>query len=219
MAKQNKAKSPSPAVEASRVVSFGELDISPTDLPDVAPVAFANYVRALVQGQRQGTVASKSRGQVAFSNKKPWKQKGTGRARAGSRRSPLWRKGGTIFGPQPRIRELKVARGTKTQTLASLLKQGIEQGRVIALDFALNEGKPSTSRAAIALKNAQVAHERVILFVSPEDTVTHASFSNIPHVHMLLFDQPNAYALASSDYWIFLSKDQEAFKKMVSSWI
>lgn len=219
MAKQKKATPPSPAVVASRVISFGELDISPSQLPDVAPVAFANYVRALMQNQRQGTVSSKSRGEVAFSNKKPWKQKGTGRARAGSRRSPLWRKGGTIFGPQPRVRDLKVSRNTRAQTLASLLKQGVEEGRILALEWGLSEGKPSTSQAQQALKSVNIAQKRVILFVSPEDTLTHSSFSNIPYVHMLLFDQPNAYALAAGDYWVFLSKDQEAFKKMVSSWI
>ena len=64
------------------------------------PVAMAIYVRALLQNWRQGTVACKGRSDVSYSNKKPWKQKGTGRARAGSARSPLWRGGGVIFGPQ-----------------------------------------------------------------------------------------------------------------------
>ena len=66
-----------------------------------------------MQNWRQGTVACKGRSDVAFSNKKPWKQKGTGRARAGSARSPLWRGGGVIFGPQPRTRMLKVAKQVK----------------------------------------------------------------------------------------------------------
>ena len=65
------------------------------------------YIRSLLQNWRQGTVACKGRSDVGYSNKKPWKQKGTGRARAGSARSPLWRGGGVIFGPQPRTRVLK----------------------------------------------------------------------------------------------------------------
>ena len=66
----------------------------------------------MLQNWRQGTVACKGRSDVAFSNKKPWKQKGTGRARAGSARSPLWRKGGVIFGPQPRTRTLTITQET-----------------------------------------------------------------------------------------------------------
>src|SRR5690242_19063445 len=67
-----------------------------------APHAISDYVRALLQNWRQGTVWSRGRADVSFSNKKPWKQKGTGRARAGSPKSPLWKGGGVIFGPQER---------------------------------------------------------------------------------------------------------------------
>ena len=73
----------------------------------------AVYVRSLLQNWRQGTVGCKGRSDVAYSNKKPWKQKGTGRARAGSARSPLWRGGGVIFGPQPRTRVLKAGKQVK----------------------------------------------------------------------------------------------------------
>ena len=76
--------------------------------------SFAIWVKALMQNWRQGTVACKGRADVTSrSNKKPWKQKGTGRARAGSPRSPLWRGGGVIFGPQPRVRKLSLNQGTK----------------------------------------------------------------------------------------------------------
>ena len=80
---------------------------------EISPVAMAVYVRSLLQNWRQGTVACKGRSDVAYSNKKPWKQKGTGRARAGSARSPLWRGGGVIFGPQPRTRVLKAGKQLK----------------------------------------------------------------------------------------------------------
>lgn len=217
---QNKtaSKPEASAQDSSRVISLSELELPAEQKRDNA-VMFSSYVRALMQNARQGTVSSKSRGEVAFSNKKPWKQKGTGRARVGSRRSPLWRKGGTIFGPQERVKMLKVSQATKRKALEALLRQHVEQGKVISLDWSLDQERPKTALAYSALKNAGLHDKKVILFVSPEDYQTHASFNNLSAVHMLLFDQPNAYALASGDYWVFLSKDAEAFKTMVSSWI
>src|ERR1700683_4830953 len=73
-----------------------------------SPKTYATAIRTLIQNWRQGTVGCKDRSEVAYSNRKPWKQKGTGRARAGSLRSPVWRKGGVTFGPQPRVRELSI---------------------------------------------------------------------------------------------------------------
>jgi large subunit ribosomal protein L4 len=81
-----------------------------TERKEMSRRGFAMAVRALLQNWRQGTVACKGRSDVSFSNKKPWKQKGTGRARAGSARSPLWRGGGVAFGPQPRTRTLKITK-------------------------------------------------------------------------------------------------------------
>lgn len=78
-----------------------------------AKVDYALWVRVLMQNWRQGTVGCKGRSDVARSGKKPWKQKGTGRARAGTARSPLWRGGGVIFGPQMRTRTLKINKKIK----------------------------------------------------------------------------------------------------------
>lgn len=116
MVKQNTT---SPAPDITRVVSLDELELAPVEEKRQNAVMFSDYVRALMQNTRQGTVSSKSRGEVAFSNKKPWKQKGTGRARVSSRRSPLWRKGGTIFGPQARVKTLKVSQATKEKSTRS----------------------------------------------------------------------------------------------------
>src|SRR3990167_8761361 len=86
-------------------LGLGDLEVRSKN---VANATFSTWVRVLLQNGRQGTVACKGRSDVAFSNKKPWKQKGTGRARAGSARSPVWRKGGVIFGPQARVRKLSI---------------------------------------------------------------------------------------------------------------
>jgi large subunit ribosomal protein L4 len=202
----------------ARTVNAEELGLTDEHTHEANPALFADSIRAFMQNARQGTVASKSRGEVAFSNKKPWKQKGTGRARAGSRRSPLWRKGGTIFGPQPRVRTLKVARQARSNALQALLRQGLDQGTIFELAWATNGDKPQTAAAYQALKAANLHDGKMILFVTRGDQQTQASFGNIPGVHMLLFDQPHAYALAAGQRWVFLAKDAQAFKRMVESW-
>ena len=199
--------------------------LGPQDFPSAEQTGmenscdFALCVRALAQSRRQGTVGCKSRGELAFSNKKPWKQKGTGRARAGSRRSPLWRKGGVIFGPQPRVRTLKINRRQKQCVLASLFNRHLNSGKIAALDWMSFEDRPKTSFAFTALKDAGFEAKKIILFVAHDDYQTYASFRNIPYVRMLSFDQPNAHALAQGDYWMFLKKDADAFKQMVGLWI
>src|SRR5260221_13587778 len=84
-------------------VAAQELEFDTTAFVKADPATFSTWIRVLAQNWRQGTVACKGRSDVAYTNRKPWKQKGTGRARAGSARSPLWKGGGAIFGPQARV--------------------------------------------------------------------------------------------------------------------
>ena len=107
----------------------------PTEIKKVDAKSCSIWVRKLLQNWRQGTVACKDRSMVAFSNKKPWKQKGTGRARAGSLRSPLWRKGGVTFGPQPRVRKLKVSASLKKSVLGNILSDYLSNKKIFSLDF------------------------------------------------------------------------------------
>ncbi len=179
--------------------------------------ALGNTIRALMQNWRQGTVGCKDRSEVSFSNKKPWKQKGTGRARAGSARSPLWRKGGVIFGPQERVRTLKVSKGQKREVFYNLLLDKLDTQNVISLNWSAQE-RPKTAFASSALKEAGLADKKVVFFVSTYDFITQASFANIPNVSMIFFDQPNAFTLAHGDSWMFLAKDSDLFKEMVGLW-
>ncbi len=107
-----------------------------------------------MQNWRQGTVGCKDRSEVAFSNKKPWKQKGTGRARAGSARSPVWRGGGVTFGPQPRVRTLQVNKQVKKSVLADIASHYANNGKIVSLNWALSEQRPRTAEAFNALKEA-----------------------------------------------------------------
>jgi large subunit ribosomal protein L4 len=184
----------------------------------VAREQFARWVRALLQNWRQGTVGVKGRSDVSLTNKKPWKQKGTGRARAGTARSPLWRGGGVTFGPQKRTRVLSVPKESKKRILHQLLVERLDNGNVMVFNWELQGDRPQTKVAAQFLKEMGLLDKKVTLFLSPNDALTYSSFANIPNVQVLLFDQPNAYDLVNCHYWIFLQKDLDAFKEVVRKW-
>ena len=201
----------------SRAVTMKELNISSPE-KSATQQQFAVWVRSLLQNWRQGTVASKGRGEVAYTNKKPWKQKGTGRARAGSARSPLWRGGGVIFGPQERSRKLTVPQKVKQQVIAQLIIDRIKSKNLIVADWTVINDRPSTSHAAKLLKQLSLDAVKVTLLVPTNDLVTYASFVNLPNVQIILFDQLNAYDLANSPVWLVLNKDFNAFKEIVGQW-
>lgn len=181
-------------------------------------VSYAIWIRALMQNWRQGTVGCKTRGEVSFSNKKPWKQKGTGRARAGSARSPLWRGGGVLFGPQPRVRTLKVNKQTKSQVLAACMAEYAQQGKFFALDWVMAGDKPSTALAHKAFRNAGLETKKVIIFMQREDHTYWASLNNLPYVHVVTFDDVNAYELSLGNCIVVLQKDVSSLKDMVAKW-
>ena len=220
MNKQKVTKAKDSGVSSAiQTLSASDLNIDEGARKKISPVAMAVYVRSLLQNWRQGTVACKGRADVAYSNKKPWKQKGTGRARAGSARSPLWRGGGVTFGPQPRTRVLKAGKQTKRSVLNTVLFKFLEQGKVGLLNWDASIQKPTTAQAFKLLKSNNLHQDKVVLFLPIHDVVSQASFSNLPNVRILFFDQPNAYDLANGTRWLILNKDLEHFKKMVSQWI
>lgn len=210
--------------DQAHVKQVGEI-LSPADLglqidanEFLAPEAFATVIRQLLQNNRQGTVGCKSRSEVSGSNKKPWKQKGTGRARSGARTSPLWRGGGIIFGPQPRVRKLKVSKNLRRAVARELLKNVLEDQKLIVLDWMLQGEFPKTKQAFVALRERNLHEVPVNIFLPIDDASTVASFANIPSVRIIFMDAPNAYAMADADYWIVCKKDVDAFKSMIKQW-
>jgi large subunit ribosomal protein L4 len=189
-----------------------------TERSAVSPVAFATWVRALLQNWRQGTVACKGRSDVNRTNKKPWKQKGTGRARAGTARSPLWRGGGVIFGPMARVRRLKENRKIRRSVMQALLFDRVENNALLCLEWMVDGIRPSAMQAHKVLKTAGLVDTKVLLFVAPDDMLTYASFANLSNVSIVFFDQLNAFDAAVGRTWVFLKKDEQAFKDMVSLW-
>jgi large subunit ribosomal protein L4 len=179
---------------------------------------FAVWVRALLQNWRQGTVGCKDRSDVARTGKKPFKQKGTGRARAGTAGSPVWRGGGVSFGPQPRTKTLRIAQQQKTRVLMSIASQYLQNDRVLSADWTAPEDRPKTSVAFALLKTMGIQDKKITLLIPTYDVVSYASFANIPNVRLMYFDQPNAFDLVTSDYWVVFNKDLDSLKTMVEKW-
>ncbi|MBD3231553.1 50S ribosomal protein L4 [Candidatus Dependentiae bacterium] len=182
---------------------------------------YSYAIRKLLQNWRQGTVGCKNRSMVSFSNRKPWRQKGTGRARAGTLKSPLWRKGGIVFGPQPRIRNLDLNKKQLKSVLNNVFSDFVEESskKIYCLDFDLtNENKPSTKKAYDAIKQLGIINKKILMFLPFEDEVNLTSFRNIPKINLAYFDQPNVFDLSNSDCLVFLKKDMNLFKDMVSLW-
>jgi len=189
-------------------LTLNDLGLKDTDIVSEASLeSYSLWIKKLLLGWRQGTVATKDRSEVSFSTKKMWKQKGTGRARAGSKRSPLWRSGGVIFGPQKRVRKIKISRKEKQQVIQSILKSFIDQGRVFYLDFDKNLEKPKTSYAYKLLKDAGLQDKKVTLLLSMGDDLAYYSFVNLPNVRIVFSDALNAFDISDSQALVVLDKD------------
>jgi len=200
-------------------VAAQELEFDTAAFKKATQASFSTWIRVLANNWQQGTVACKGRSDVAYTGKKPYKQKGTGRARAGDAKSPLWKGGGAIFGPQARTRTLKVAKKVKHKVLLTMLANNLDQKNVICADWQLSAEQPKTAEAQELVNHVGLANKKIVLFVAPYDFHSALSFANIPNVRPLSFDQANAYDLANSDCWLFLKKDFDHFKGMVSQWI
>jgi large subunit ribosomal protein L4 len=133
--------------------------------------------------ERRGTHATKNRAAVSGSGRKPWRQKGTGRARVGEIRNPLWRKGGTVFGPQPRSYEYRLPRKVEKGALRAALSQKLRDGHVIVVD-ALSVGEIRTKAAAELLARLGIDGKALLVDVKPEDKLA-LSVRNIEGIRLL----------------------------------
>ena len=132
---------------------------------------------------RRGTHATKNRAAVSGSGKKPWKQKGTGRARVGEVRNPLWRKGGTVFGPQPRSYEYTLPKKVKAGALLAALAQKLRDGALIVVDRLASEDR-KTKATAEMLRRVGAKGKTLVIDVTPEDGFA-LSARNIPGVKVV----------------------------------
>ena len=130
--------------------------------------------------ERRGTHATKNRALVSGSGKKPWRQKGTGRARVGSSRTPLWRHGGTVFGPQPRGYDFKLSKKVERGALRAALAQKVKEGEIVVVD-ALTAAEIKTKAAAELLRRIGVTGKAVLVDVTVNENLSR-SVRNLPGV-------------------------------------
>src|ERR1700690_2226583 len=163
--------------------------------------AVHDVVVAYQAAQRMGTACTKNAGEVAGTNKKPWRQKGTGRARAGSFQSPLWRGGGVVFGPKPRDFGKKVGRKTKQLALRKALTERLRAGDVLLVDD-LKLATPKTKDFASLLSVFDFKGTALIAAHPPDKNLSQAS-RNIPNLVLTPSDALNTYDVLRSDKLLF----------------
>ena len=155
-------------------------------------------VKAFLANQRQGNAATKTRGKVIGGNQKPWKQKGTGRARQGSIRAPNWVGGGTVFGPIPRSYAQFVPKQVRALARRSAFNARAREGAVIIVD-AFTYDAPKTSRLAAFVERLGVADRKLLILTDGVKSNLHMSGRNIPLVHVLPYSDVSAYHILWSD--------------------
>jgi large subunit ribosomal protein L4 len=190
--------------------SRGELEVKFPLIEDgKGTQAVHDTVVAYNAAQRMGTACTKNVGEVAGTNKKPWRQKGTGRARAGSFQSPLWRGGGVVFGPRPRDFSKKVSRATKQLALRKALSERLSAGDVLVLDeLKLESGK--TKEFIGVISALKLDGTTLIVSHETDQNLSRAS-RNVPNIELTTSDSLNTYQVLRSDKLVFT---KGAFEKI-----
>jgi large subunit ribosomal protein L4 len=155
-------------------------------------------VKAYLANQRQGTHATKTRRWVVGGNQKPWRQKGTGRARQGSTRAPNWPGGGTVFGPQPRKYTQGITRQAKALARKSALNTRAAEGSLHVID-AFQYDAPKTSKLVQLLARLDLAHKKVLILTDGPKQNVFLSGRNLPNVHVMPYSDVSTYHLLWSD--------------------
>jgi large subunit ribosomal protein L4 len=192
----------------SAVYNIGNQKVNDIELDDQIfkvkpnPALIYEVVRMNLASRRKGAAATKNRALVRGGGAKPWRQKGTGRARAGTRRSPLWKGGGTIFGPMPRDYAFSLPKKERRAALRAALSLKLQEEKLILLDeFPLNGFK--TKQVLEVLKKFNV--EDALIVTSEKNIFLERSTRNIPGVEVLRADELDVYDILNHEHLILLS--------------
>jgi large subunit ribosomal protein L4 len=189
------------------------------DLPEAAFAApkrvdvVYDALRSYMANQRQGTVATKTRSLVSGGGRKPWRQKGTGRARHGSIRSPIWVGGGTVFGPQPREYSYSIPKKMRTLAIRSVLADRAKDGKVVVIDD-LGLTAPRTKTVAQLLKSMNLDGAKVLIVGGGPDINLYRSVRNIHGAQVLNLSQLNIYDLLACDVVVLTQSGLDGLKEV-----
>ncbi|MEW6040781.1 MAG: 50S ribosomal protein L4 [Elusimicrobiota bacterium] len=174
---------------------------------EYSPSLLHEVVTAYLANQRKGTHCTKTRAEVSGSGAKPWRQKHTGRARSGSIRSPLWRKGGVVFGPKPRSYRQNLPKKKLRRALENAIKYKASTGNLMVLNEIKLE-VPKTKKVIEILKKLNINGENTLMVVKTLDRNVKLASKNIENLHVLQCNSLNTYDVLRSKKVVF---SQEAF--------
>ena len=186
-----------------------ELPAELFDVPANIPLIH-QVVTAQLAAARQGTHSTKSRGEVRGGGRKPYRQKGTGRARQGSRRAPQYVGGGIVHGPQPRSYAQRTPKKMITAALRGALSDRARDGRVYVISELVSGDAPST-KAALAALAAVTTSDKVLVVIHRDEDLAWLSLRNVVKVHVITVDQLNAYDVLVNDDVVFTSAALQAY--------
>lgn len=183
----------------------GDVFDAKTNIPLIHQVVVAQLAAA-----RQGTHATKTRGAVSGGGKKPWRQKGTGRARQGSTRAPQWVGGGTVHGPQPRSYAQRTPKKMVVAALRGALSDMARDNKIVVVNSLIEGDKPST-KAAKATLSGLGELRKVLVVLDRSEEIAWLSVRNLPEVHVLAADQLNTYDVVNARLIVFSQAGLDAF--------
>ena len=184
---------------------------------EVNDQAIFDAVQVYLSNRRQATAKTKTRDEVSGGGKKPWRQKGTGRARQGSTRSPQWRGGGTVFGPDGNQNyTIKMNRKERRLALKSALTSVAKEGNLVVVD-SINLEKKSTKEMVKVMENLKLSGK--VLFVIDEEGInedTYCSVLNIPGVDVLYYDEINTYEILNHNKVVFTKEALKVVEEVLA---
>ncbi|MDR7251786.1 large subunit ribosomal protein L4 [Nocardioides sp. BE266] len=193
------------AVKTVKVDLPAEIFDVEVNVPLIHQVVVAQQAAA-----RQGTHATKTRGEVRGGGRKPYKQKGTGRARQGSTRAPQFAGGGTVHGPQPRSYDQRTPKKMKAAALRGALSDRARNDRIHVVDSLVSGDKPST-KSALATLTSLTDRVGYLVVLERSDAITWLSLRNAPEVHIVAVDQLNTYDVLAADDVVFTKGAYDVF--------
>ena len=205
MSERNERQTPSAAKTVTVDLPSEIFDVE-TNIPLIHQVVVAQQAAA-----RQGTHATKTRGEVRGGGRKPYKQKGTGRARQGSTRAPQFAGGGVVHGPQPRSYAQRTPKKMIAAALRGALSDRARAGRIHVVESLVTGETPSTKAALAALAGVVADRANFLVVLERADAVTWLSLRNAPQVHIVAVDQLNTYDVLASEDVVFTKAAYDAF--------